>query len=141
MTIDPSDDIQGWYAETFTREPVRVRLSTDQRSLTLHTLSDRIVAAWALDHLENREIPIIGASWSVGDRRLPEASLLLENDEDYRRLRHVAPRLKSTRARLWRQLSFSTFHSGNRAGGSRVILTGSTLLLVLIMMAWHWLFG
>jgi hypothetical protein len=118
-----------------------VRLSADQRTLTLHTLSDRIVAAWALDHLENRKIPIIGASWSVGDRRLPEASLLLENDEDYSRLRRVAPRLKSTRARLWRQLSFSFLHSGNGMGPPGFVWTGSTILLLLILLVWHWLFG
>jgi hypothetical protein len=141
LTINLSDDIQGWYSERTTSEPVRVRLSADHRLLHLHTLSDRVVAAWSLDHLENREIPIIGANWSVGDRRLPEASLMLENDEDYASLRRVSPRLKSTRARLWRQLSFSALHSGNRAGNPGFIWTGSTILIVLIVLGWQWLFG
>jgi len=141
LTIDPSDDVQGWYSEKLTSEQVRVRLSADSRSLYLHTLSDRLVAAWPLDHLENREIPIVGANWSVGDRRLPEASLLLENDEDYSDLRRVSPRLKSTRARLRRQLSFSALHSGNRPGNPGFIWTGSTILMVVIVLGWHWLFG
>jgi hypothetical protein len=93
-----SGEIQGWYYRNKTSDAERVRLSFSGGSLTLHTLADRLVAAWALDHLENQEIPVIGASWSVGDRRLPEASLLLENDEDYGHLRRVAPRLKSRRA-------------------------------------------
>jgi hypothetical protein len=119
---------------------VRVRLSTDQRSLYLHTLSDRMVAAWSLDQLANREIPTIGANWPVGDRRLPEASLLLENDEDYTHLRRVSPRLKSTRTRLWRQLGSSAFHSGSR-GNPGFIWTGPIILVILIVLGWRWLFG
>ena len=126
---------------TASSERDRVRLSADQRSLHLHTLSDRLIAAWSLDRLENREIPFIGASWSVGDHQLPEASLLLENDDDYRRLRSVSPGLKSTRARLWRQLTLSFFHSGSRSGAPGFALSGSLILFALIVFGWLWLAG
>ena len=99
------------------------------------------MAAWSLDHLENREIPIIGGNWSIGDRRLPEAILLLESDEDYTDLRSLSPRLKSTRARLWRQLSFSALHSGNRPGNPGFIWIGLAIPIILIVLGWHWLFG
>jgi hypothetical protein len=120
---------------------VRVRLSVDGHSLHLHTLSDRLVAAWSIDHLENREIPIMGSKWRVGDCRLPEASLLLETDEDYIALRRTAAGLRSTSARLWHQFSFAALHPGNRSGSPGFLWSGMVVLLVLIVLGWRWLFA
>jgi hypothetical protein len=52
----PEADRQGWYYRNKTSEAVRVRLSIVDRSLLLHTLSDRLIASWSLDRLENREV-------------------------------------------------------------------------------------
>lgn len=119
-------DIQGWYLRNKTSEAERVRLSFAEGSLVLHTLSDRVVANWSLDQLENREIAVLGERWSIGDRRVPEAYLELENDEDYSAVRKRSPQLRPMRARLWRQLGFAAIESGNR--------TGWPVLLVLLLI-------
>jgi hypothetical protein len=120
---------------------MRVRLLVVERSLHLQTLSDRLVAAWSLNHLETREVPVVGSTWRVGDRRLPEASLVLENDEDYTALRHVSAGLCSTRARLWRQLGFAALHSGNRSSSPGFVWTGLVLLIILAAASWRFLVG
>ncbi|HJT14947.1 MAG TPA: hypothetical protein VJ790_20145 [Dongiaceae bacterium] len=120
MTTDR--ELQGWYYRNRTSDAERVRLSFVGDSLALHTLSERLVATWSLDQLENREFQILGDNWSIGDRRLPESYLVLENDDDYRALRGTASRLRPVRARLWRLLGIAAVESGNRAGWPVLLL-------------------
>ena len=120
--IDAEADIQGWYHLNATSEAVRVRLSIEPRSILLHTLSGRLVASWAPDHLETRATDTIGERWSIGDRRLPEPYLVLESDGDYRTLRQAATRLRPVRARLWRQLGLSAIESGHITGWPVIVI-------------------
>ena len=69
---------------------MRVRLSTNAGSIVLHTLSGQLVASWAPSHLETRATEVIGQRWTIGDRRLSEAFLVLESDKDYAAIRQVA---------------------------------------------------
>jgi hypothetical protein len=120
-------EIQGWYYQTATSNAVRVRLSVVDRSLVLHTLSDRLIARWSLEELQNREITVLGERWSIGDRRVAASYLVLESDNDYRAIRAASPKLRPVRARLWRQLGLAAIESGNR--------TGWAVLLLLIVLA------
>ena len=113
---------------------MRVRLAFVERSLHLHTLSDRLVASWSLDRLENRRIPVLGERWPIGDRHLPEASVVLESDDDYRQVRKVSPELRSERARLWKQLGFSVAE----INGGPIILIA--LLASAVTALWHLVF-
>lgn len=125
MPSSSGAEIQGWYYENSASEPTRVRLSIHDRSLSLHTLSDRLVATWSLDQLETREVPVLGQSWRIGDRRLPEASLVLVNDRDYETLRELGTGLRPLRARVLRQFAFAAGESGN--------LTGWPVFVVLVI--------
>jgi len=126
MTQQSSEfELQGWYYRDPSSEAVRVRLALTERSLHLHTLSDRLLASWSLDRLENRRIPLLGERWSIGDPHLPEASVVLESDDDYRQIREVAPKLRSERVRLWNQLVFSVVE----------VKGGPIILIVLLASA------
>jgi hypothetical protein len=125
MTTGPDAEMQGWYYENSAGEPTRVRLSILDRSMSLHTLSDRLVATWSLDHLETREVPVLGQSWRIGDRRLPEPNLVLVNDQDYETLRKLGAGLRPLRARVLRQFAFAAGESGN--------LTGWPVFVVLVI--------
>jgi hypothetical protein len=129
--LEPEADIQGWYHRNATGEPVRVRLSTDEGSILLHTLSGRLVASWAPGRLETRSTDVIGERWTIGDKRLPEAFLVLESDEDYAAIRKVSARLWPTRARLWRLLGFAAVESGNRRGWPVLLLVIIAVILAL----------
>jgi hypothetical protein len=122
MTMSANQELQGWYHRIGTRDAERVRLSFIGGSLALHTLSERLVATWSLEQLENREIAVLGERWSIGDRRLPEPYLVLESDGDYLALRQTAPKLRSAPARLWRQLGFSAIEAGNITGWPVIVL-------------------
>ena len=122
-------ELQGWYHRNRTSDAERVRLSFVGDSLALHTLSERLVATWSLDHLENRDIQVLGDDWSIGDRRLPEPYLLLENDDDYRAVRAASTRLRPVRARLWRLLGLAAVESGNRRGWPVLLLLIAVALL------------
>jgi hypothetical protein len=100
QALDSEAEIQDWYHRNATSEAVRVRLSTDAGSILLHSLSGRLVASWAPTHLETRATEVIGERWTIGDKRLPEAFLVLESDTDYAAVREVAAGLWPTRARL-----------------------------------------
>ena len=134
MTILADQELQGWYYRNRTDEAERVRLSFVGGSLALHTLSERLVATWSLEQLENREIAVLGERWSIGDRRLVDSYLVLESDEDYRALRQTAPRLRPVRSRLWRQLGFSAIESGKITGWPVIALI---LLLSAITALWQ----
>lgn len=121
------EELQGWYNPNNTSEAVRVRLLFEGGSVSLYTLSGRLIASWSLGRLQNRRIPTIGERWLVGDRDLPEASLMLESDRDYDAIRLRSTRLRPLRARLWRQLGFSFIESGN--------LTGLPVLLLIVGVA------
>ncbi|HJR22091.1 MAG TPA: hypothetical protein VJ822_10750 [Dongiaceae bacterium] len=127
-------ELQGWYHRNRTSDAERVRLSFAGDSLALHTLSERLIATWSLEQLENREIAHLGERWSIGDRRLPESYLVLENDQDYRALRQSAPRLRPVRARVWRQLGFSAIESGKIPGWPVIVLI---LLVSAITALWQ----
>jgi hypothetical protein len=75
MTMSADQELQGWYYRNGTSDAERVRLSFVGGSLALHTLSNRLVATWSLSQLENGEIAVLGGSWSIGDRRLPDSCL------------------------------------------------------------------
>jgi hypothetical protein len=90
QALESEADIQGWYYRTATSEAVRIRLSTVAGSILLHTLSGRLVASWAPGHLEMRATDVIGERWTIGDRRLPEAFLVLESDKDHAAIRKVS---------------------------------------------------
>jgi hypothetical protein len=90
--------------------------------------------SWSLDQLETREVPVHGQSWRIGDRRLPEASLVIENDLDYSVLHGLSTGLHPVRARLWRQLSFAAVHSGNRTGWPVLVLA---ILVSLALAGWR----
>ena len=122
MMRSADQDLQGWYYRNGTSDAERVRLSFVGGSLALHTLSERLVATWSLEQLENREIAMLGERWSIGDRRLPEPYLVLESDGDYRALRQTAPRLRPVRARLCRQLGFSAIEAGHITGWPVIVL-------------------
>ena len=130
-------EIQGWYFLNRTSEPVRVRLSYDQDTLSLHSLSDRLIARWSLNELDNREIAVLSERWSIGDRPLPDASLVLESNDDYRALRRISGNLRPVRARMWRLLGRAVIESGYSD------VTGWPVWLLLIALAgailglWH----
>jgi hypothetical protein len=111
-------ELQGWYHQNRTSQAVRVRLLVTGASLSLQTLSGKPIASWSLDRLENREIPVLGTRWSVGDSLLPEAFLVVDSDDDYRALRQrsTSASLQPVRARLWHQAGFSMIESGNLTG-------------------------
>jgi hypothetical protein len=125
MTMSTDLELQGWYHRDRAGEAERVRLSFVGGSLALYTLSERLVATWSLEQLENREIATLGERWSIGDRRLPEPYLVLENDGDYRALRQAAPRLRPVRARLWRQLGLSAIEAGH--------ITGWPVIMIIVL--------
>ena len=127
-------EMQGWYHRNATSEPVRVRLSIDAAAVSLHTLSGRLVASWGPEFLETRATATIGERWTVGDRRLPEAFLVLENDEDYQAVRKVAFGLRPPRARLWEQLGTSAIESGNLTGWPVLLF----LAVVIPTVVWLW---
>ena len=122
MTTSTDLELQGWYYRNRGSQAERVRLSFVGGSLALHMLSERLVATWSLEQLENREIAALGERWSIGDRRLPEPYLVLESDGDYRTLRQAAPRLRPVRARLWRQLGLSAIESGHITGWPVIVI-------------------
>lgn len=127
-------EIQGWYHHDPSAEAVRVRLSIIDGTLALHTLSDRLIARWSPDELENRGIEIFAARWRIGDRRVPDAFLVLESDDDYRAVREVASRLRSVRAVFWRQLAFSAVEAG-KAGDWLVVLL--VMVAIAILAVWQ----
>ena len=129
MTL-ADQELQGWYYRNGTSDAERVRLSFVGGSLALHTLSDRLVATWSLNQLENREIAVLGGSWSIGDRRLPDSYLVLEGDDDYRAVRAVSAKLRPVRARLWRLLGLAVVESGNHGGWPVLVL-----LIVAVYLA------
>ena len=129
----PEPEVQGWYHRNATSEAVRVRLSIDAAMISLHTLSGRLVAGWGPEFLETRATATIGERWTVGDRRLPEAFLVLESDQDYDALRKVAVGLRPVRARLWQQLGVSAIESGNLTGWPVLVL-----LIAVPAIIWLW---
>ena len=122
MTMSADQELQGWYYRNGTSDAERVRLSFVGGSLALHTLSERLVATWSLEQLENREIAVLGERWSIGDRCLPDPNLVLESDDDYRAVRAVSDQLRPVRARLWRLLGSAVVESGNRSGWPVLLL-------------------
>ena len=114
--------MQGWYREDGGSAPQRVRLSIENRSLCMHSLADRLLARWSLDHLENRTIPSFGRDWTLGDTRVPGALLTLENDEDYVAIRNEARNLQPISARTWRQVFLAGQDSGNLTGWPVLLL-------------------
>lgn len=122
----------GWYRESGSAEAMRVRVVVEGRTLSLHTFSERLVACWSLDHLQNREIPLLNETWLVGDRRLPEPTLALDNDRDYGDIQRLSPQLRALTARTWRQLGLSVLEVSN--------LTGFPFILILLAVpALYWL--
>jgi hypothetical protein len=109
-------EIQGWYFLHPASEPEHVRLSIDEHSLSLFAPSDRLIARWSLDQLENRGIAILSERWSIGDRRVPDAYLVLESDDDYRAVRKASAKLRPVRARLWRHLGIAIIETGDLGG-------------------------
>lgn len=119
-------EIQGWYHHDPSSDAVRVRLSIVEGTLALHTLSDRLIARWSLDQLENRGIAILAVRWRIGDRRVPDACLVLESDDDYRAVQEASSTLRPVRARFWRALAFSATEAGK---------VGDWLVVLMIMIA------
>jgi hypothetical protein len=132
MTQPPEaeTEIQGCYYRNATSEAVRVRLSIDASTVSLHTLSGRLMLAgrriiW--------KIATIGERWLIGDGRLPEALLVLESDQDYQTVRKMASKLRPVRARLWRRLGLAAIESGNLTGWPVLVLLGGAA-----MIYWLW---
>jgi hypothetical protein len=135
MTEDPAvpgREIQGWYHQDNTSEAVRVRLSIEGDVLSLYTFWGRLVGSWSLDQLENRGMAMLSERWSIGDRRLPEAYLVLESDRDYSAVRAVSPALRPIRARLYWQLALEVVESGNLTGWPALILGGAVGLVLIL---------
>ena len=127
-------ELQGWYYRDATSEAVRVRLSIEATAISLHTLSGRLIAGWGPEFLETRVIATMGKRWTVGDRRLPEAFLVVENDQDYQALRKVAVGLPPVQASFWKQLGLSAIESGNLTGWPVLVLLGIAVPAVI----WLW---
>lgn len=97
----------------------------------LHTLSGQLVASWAPSHLETRATEVIGQRWTIGDRRLSEAFLVLESDKDYAAIRQVAAGIWPIGARVWRLFGFAALETGNRRGWPVLLLLIVALILAL----------
>ncbi len=134
MTAQPAEaesELEGWYYQNGTSERCAFALSVDGAAVSLYAPSDRLVASWSLDQLENREIAVLSERWSIGDRRVPEAYLVLESDQDYSALRAVSPKLRPIRARLWRLLGVRAIESGNFTGYPVLLLTATAAVIWL----------
>ena len=103
-----------------------MRLSIIDGTLALQTLSDRLIARWSLDQLENLGIGILAVRWRIGDRRVPDACLVLESVDDYRAVYEASGTLRPVRARFWRALVFSGVEAGK---------AGDWLVVLLMMVA------
>lgn len=123
---DPRREILGWYTHK-TDEPLRVRVQIEAPSLALYTLSDRLVARWSLNRLENGDANVPVGCWALCDPKVPDSWLMLENDRDYGAVQHWAKRLASRHSQSWRQLGLAAIESGNLTGWPVVvaILVGS----------------
>jgi hypothetical protein len=128
-------EMQGWYREEGGAAPLRVRLSIEDRSLCLRSLTGELVARWSLGRLENRGIPFWGRDWSIGDHELPMQTLTVENDEDYVAIQSGAPGLRLLRARAWRQLLFWPGAHGNLKAGPAFIWV--MLAVALAFAGWR----
>ena len=109
-------EIIGSYSPDPSGAQVRVRVTVEGTSLVLRTLSERLVAQWSLNKLENRGIPVWGQTWTIGDRRLRGPALDLENDADYAVVATAAPTLRGVRTRFWAMLGFAGIESSQQTG-------------------------
>lgn len=130
-------EMQGWYRADGGTAPLRVRLSIEDRSLCLHSLTGELVARWALARLENRGIPFWGRDWSIGDRDLPQPTVVVENDEDYAAIRNAAPGLRPLRSRTWRHVLLWPDAHGNLKAGPAFIW--ALLLAACVAAGWRFL--
>jgi hypothetical protein len=136
LRIDTRDvDIQGWFRADNETAPLRVRLSIEDRSLCLHSLTGELLARWSPARLENRGIPFWARDWPIGDRDVPMQALTVENDEDYAAIQSVAPGLRSLRARTWRHVLLWPDAHGNLKAGPAFIWM--LLLAVLALAGWR----
>ena len=127
-------DVQGWYQSDPPAERVRVRVAIDGDSLVLSRLSDQPavqpIARWSLGHLKNRSIPIYDRLWVIGDRRMRDPTLTLENDEHYREIQRRASGLVAPGRRTWHQFLSA---AGNPSGLLALIVL---VVLALVMGLW-----
>lgn len=108
--------------------PVLVRGREAQLEIATH--AGRILALWSASHLEGLNFPLLDRQWLLRDRRIANAQLLIENDQDYSAVRKAAPQLRDPRQRGFRQL-------GNAAFENRLLVTAAILAFVGL---WLWLF-
>ena len=131
----PDREMQGWYRADSETEPLRVRLSLEDRALSLHSLAGALVVRWSLARLENRGIPYWGRDWPIGDHDLPAQTLTVENDEDYAAIQNMALGLRSLRSRTWRQFLLWPDAHGNLKAGPAFLL--AMLLVALAIAGWQ----
>ncbi len=105
-----------------------VLLDCRDAQIEIKTHTARVLAIWRAEYVEGLNFPVLDRQWLLRDRRIADAQLLIENDEDYGAVREVAPHLPHPRRRGLRQL----WNSALISGGLAIIIT-MTLLVWLAL--------
>ncbi len=92
-----------------------VLLDRRDAQIEIKTHAARVLAIWGAEYVEGLNFPVFDRQWLLRDRRIADAQLLIENDEDYGAVREMAPHLPHPRRRGLRQLWNSALIGGQLA--------------------------
>lgn len=81
-----------------------VVLDCSPTQIEIKTHAGRVLAIWGAQYIESLGFPVFDRQWLLRERRIADAQLLIENDEDYGAVREIASHLPHPRQRGLRQL-------------------------------------